>query len=163
MLEGNAGIRFEITEVNTTTPTGTVEQVHEIGTTVGDVNIGTTDVAVSLYGYVGANSYQVNLANINNISGAGTGIDVKVTRNNAVTLSNVKVFMIDNLSTSNTLIVTPGATSSFLPASERITLQPQQGVGLSYGSQQTVGATSCVISIVGGAGSTYHKIYILGN
>lgn len=162
-LTGDAGLYFDITESGSTTVTGTVTQTYQVSTTVGSITVTTADVSVAVYGYVGANSYQLNLNNISNVSGAGTGIAMVVARNQAVDLANLKYIVIHNADSTNNITIAKGATSSFLPASEQITLKPGMGVGLAYSNQETVGATSCVMSIVGGAASTYHEIFIIGN
>lgn len=162
-LSGNAGLYFNLSESNIATGTGTVSQTYTVESSVGNITLSTSDVVYTLYGVVGANSYQLNLNSINSISGAGTGIDMRTVRNEYGDYNNIKYFVVHNTDTTKSLTLKPGATSSYFAASEQITLKPGMGVGLAYGYPETVGATSSVISIVGSAGSTQHEIYILGN
>jgi hypothetical protein len=163
VLSGNVGLRFNLIETTGNTTTGTYTQTHSITTTVGDMTIGTTDVAVSLYGVVGANTYELKLDNIVNYTGAGTGIDVQVIRNQKVAFNNIKMLSIYNQATSKNLIITPGTNSTFLAASEQVTLKPLQGMAFAYGNQETVGVSSSCIYIKGSAASTPHSIYVFGN
>jgi len=163
MLTGNFGLRVDLAETTTANTTGSSYRTYSAETAVSDITIGTTDKAAALWGYVGANSYQLNLGNIINYSGAGTGIDVRVVADQNVEFSNVKMVVFHNKDTANNLLLVPGAASSFLAASEKITLKPGQGVGLAYGNMETVGATTCVIAVYGSAASTLHEVYVVGN
>lgn len=163
LLSGQAGLFFNITESATTNVTGAVTQIYQVATTVGSINLTTTDSSLAMYGYVGANSYQLNLRNISNVSGAGTGIAVTVARNQAVLASNIKYVIVHNADSTNNITIKAGATSSFLPAAEQITLKAGQAVGMAYSNSETVGATSSVMSIVGSAASTYHEIFVIYN
>lgn len=161
ILSGTAGLNFNIVESGSTSVTGTITQTYEVSTTIGSVSVTTSNAAVALYGYVGANSYQLNLKNISNVSGAGTGIAVVVSRNQAVAANTLKYIIIHNADSTNNLVVAKGATSSFIAATDQYTLKPGMGLGLAYSNAETVGATSSVMSIVGSAGSTFHEVFCI--
>ena len=161
-LSGNVGNRFDVAEATGNTTTGTIAQSYQIETSVGDMTLSTSDYAVSLWGYVGANSYQLDLNRVVNVSGAGTGIDVRVVRDQNRDFSTIKYIAIHNTDTAKNLTIVPGSTTSWFPASEQITLKPGMSVGLAYSNAETVGASTAAMSITGSAASTLHEIYILG-
>lgn len=162
-LTGEYGIRVNLVQTTGTTTTGTYAQTFTAESSISNPTIVASNKVAGLYGVVGANSAQIAVYNLVNVSGAGTGIDIRVDKDQNVSFSNVKqlVFHNQNTGTQN-LIIVPGTTSSFLAASERLTLKPGMAMSYVYGNGESAGATTTNIAIFASGGSTQFEMFVVG-
>ena len=163
-LTGEYGIRVNLAQTTGTTTTGTYYQTYQAESSISNPTIIASNKVAGLYGVVGANSAQISLYNLVNVSGSGTGIDIRVDHDQNVSFSSVKQIVIQNQNTgTNNLIVVPGTTSSFLTASERMTIKPGQAMSYVYSNGETAGASTTNIAISASAGSTQFEMFIVGS
>ena len=162
-ITGNAGLRFNLTESDTTTDTGTVTQTYTIEDSVGDLTLTDSDKIFTITGTIGTSAVTLDLNDIANTSGGAdaTAYDLEVTRNQDGDLTTIKALFVHNKSTSATVTLSPADATSFLPASEQITIPSGCANGFSYGTAQTI-STSGQFKIVSDTTTTTVEIYILG-
>jgi len=160
-LTGEYGLNFNIVQNAFTYNTGSVTTVYSIQTTVSTPSLLTSQVVYSLDGVVGTTPYALTVNNLQNYTGTGQQVYM-IGASSGVISTKLYSVMVYNSSTGANIVVKTSSTSPIFPASERMTIKPGQGMGYVYGNGETVGATTCQISIEGSAQSTQHSVYIIG-
>ena len=164
MLTGEFGIRVNLVETTGANSTGTYTQSFTAESSISNATIASTDFAVSLAGVIGGNTSVLNLSNVINLASAGTGTDVKVVKNQNVVFSSIKQIVVHNQHTGTNLvyITSASAASTWIPASDRITITPQGAWGQVYNAVTVTGATSSNIFFNASGGSTPIEIFLVG-
>lgn len=164
MLTGEYGIRVNLAQTTGVTTTGTYYQTYTAESSISNPTIVAANKVASLYGVIGANTTTFSLYNMINVSGAGTGIDIRVDKDQGVNFASVKQIAIHNQDTSTkTLTIVPGNTNSFMTATEKTILDPGQAMSYVFTNARAVGATTANIGIYASGGSTQFEIFVVGS
>lgn len=159
---GNAGVLFNITEEAVTTATGTVTQLHEVPTAIGELVIDTDDIVYSVSGSVGTTAFDFNLNSVNNQS--GTGYTTSVIRNNDGDFTSLKQLVIYNTHATQNIILGSSASSNLFTwhsTSDTIVILPGQSMTFTYGTELTI-STNGQFNLKGSNSTTTFKMWILG-
>lgn len=160
--QGNAGIRFDITENEVTTATGEVTQNHAIQANLSELTITSTDLVYSVSGTVGTTSFEFDLNDVNNQS--GSDYSTQVVRNNDGDFTSLKQLVIVNTSSANTLTIGATASASLFTwhaSNNTLAIDAGQAIAFAYSTAKTI-STNGKLTIVGSAVSTTFKIFVLG-
>lgn len=161
-LIGNAGITFDLTEEDVTVSTGTITQLHQISSSVGDLSVSSTDIVYSIAGSVGTTAFDLNLNAVDNQS--GTGYSTQVVRNNSGDFTSLKMIAVYNTHASNTLLIgSPAANSLFTwhSTSDQLSIPSGGCFAMSLSTALTIGSNG-KLNIVGSSSSTTFNIFIFG-
>lgn len=159
---GTAGSQFNLTVTDTETNTGakTVTFTDELA--IRSVTYTNTSLIAAYSGQVGTTGTEIDLLSLIDFDD-GTYY-LRLQENSApIVLSSVLTIIIHNKSTADTITVTPGASNSFLAASEQITIDPGSCAQLTFASGKTVSSTVKTLKLTGDADPVNCEIYILGN
>lgn len=161
-ITGTAGCQFDITTTNTSTDTGTKIVEHKTETAIRSVTytdssysvaysgqVGTTGTTIDLYSIADANDGTYYLRLQDNVSG--------------ISYASILTIVIHNKNLTGTITIQPGASNSFLTASEQITLDVGQAVQLTYSTAKTVSNTIRNFKLVGSTTDMDCEVYILGS
>lgn len=160
-LTGSAGVQFAITTADTADATGTKTVLHQTEASVRTVTFTDASVSTAYSGQVGTTGTTIDLYSIADANDGTYYLRVSSGTSGTV-YTEALVICIHNKS-AGTITVAPGASNSFLTASEQITIPAGCAAMLSYGTAQTVDATHRNIKLTGSAINLACEIYILGN
>jgi hypothetical protein len=161
-ITGTAGSQFNLTIADTATNTGTKTVNFTTESAIRSVTYTNASLVAVYSGQVGTTGTEIDLSSLIDFDD-GTYY-LRLQENSApVALSSVLTIIIHNKSTADTITVTPGASNSFLAASEQITIDPGSCVQLTFASGKTVSSTVKTLTLTGDADPVNCEIYILGN
>lgn len=161
-ITGNVGTRFDITVCDTATCTGQEDIAHQIESTVGDLTLTDDDYIISLCGTVGTTAIDgLDLNALSYITGTGYVLNARTNLTQPVDLTTIKNITIHNKGTVEVITISDATATSFLPASEQITIKPGASAVIYNGPDFTIGVNG-QIKIVSDTASTPIEIYIAG-
>lgn len=161
-LTGSAGISFELTDTDSDTGTGTVEQVVEVASTIGSLTVDTDDIVYSITGSVGTTAFDLNLNDVNIQS--GTGYATVVVRNNNGDFTTLKMLVIHNTHASQNIVIGSPAANSLLTwgaTNDTLTIPAGGAFCFLFSSELTI-STNGKLNIVGSSAATTFKAYVFG-
>ena len=161
-LTGTAGNNFNISVTDTATNTGSKSVTYTDEVAVRSVTYTNSSKVCSYSGQIGTTGTTIDLYALADANDGTYFMRLQDTQATIV-LSSLLVLNIHNKDVTNSLTVVPGASNSFLPASEQITVKAGCSVQLVFPAGQTVNATTRNIKLVGAAVALSAEIYILGN
>lgn len=163
-LTGTAGCQFDITVTNTATTTGAKEVEYVTENAIKSVTFSDASQVAALAGQVGTTGTTIDLFAI---ADANDGTYYMRLQDNSATISltSLLTIIINNKAATGTITVVPGASNSFLTASEQITIAAGAAIQLTYPSTatKTVSASVRNFKLVGSAINMDCEVYILGN
>lgn len=161
-LTGTAGVNFNITTTNTSDNTGTSTILHEPDSAVTSVTYTNSSYSVAYAGQVGTSGTTIDLYAIADAND-GTYYMRLDNGTSGISYASILSIVIHNKATSGTITIQPGATNSFLTASEQITLAAGQAIQLVYSTAKTVSNTIRNFKLVGSTTNMNCEVYILGS
>jgi hypothetical protein len=159
-ISGSTGIAYDITTTNTSTNVGEKVVRYIMPAAYSSITYTDAALAVAYYGTVGTTPVTLDLTALVNVTG---GTDTLSIQDNSapVALANVYTLFIVNNS-ANVITLTPGASNSFLTASEQITVQAMSAAGYSFGAGKATSGSIKNIKLAGSVDGSSCEVYILG-
>ncbi len=160
-IAGSAGCQFSLTITDTATATGTSVILHQSEVAIRSVTFANTSLIAALAGAVGTSGTTIDLFAIADADDAT--YFMRLQKGSAtIILGSLLTIVIHNKSV-NVITVAPGASNSFLTASEQITIPASGAIQLTFASGKTVSATVRNIKLTADVNDSDCEIYILGN
>lgn len=160
-ITGTVGNGYNLTKTDTATNTGEVEVTHTLEDTVSSLTYTNASNIVVYAGQVGTVGTTIDLfasADAND----GTYFMRLENTTSGISYTSILTLCVHNKS-AGTITLAPGASNSFLTASEQITIPAGCSVQFAYGTAQTVSATVRNFKLTGSAINLDCEIYLLGN
>lgn len=160
-LTGTAGCQYQITTTDTDNATGTKVVLDQTDSGVRSLTFTNASKSIAWTGSVGTSGTTIDLYAIADATDATYTMRVSNSISGIV-LTEVICLVIHNKSAGD-ITVEPGASNSFLTASEQITIPAAGCVMLSYATVKTVSATIRNFKLTGASTDYDCEIYVLGN
>jgi hypothetical protein len=161
-LTGTAGCQFDITTTDTATNTGSKTVEHKTETAIRSVTYTDASYSVAFAGKVGTTGTTIDLYSIADANDGTYYLRLQDSVSGTV-YASILTLVVHNKNSTGTISVVPGASNSFLAASEQITLAAGQAVQLTYSTAKTVSNTVRNFKLVGSAINMDCEVYILGS
>lgn len=160
-ITGEAGANFDLTVTDTATATGTKVVTFETPTAIKSVTYTNSSKVATFDGAVGTSGTTIDLYSLNDATDSTYYLYLQ-DNTSPIVLSSCSIIIIYNKS-ANVLTVQPGASNSFLTASEQVTIPAGAAIMYCYGTTaKTVDATHRNIKIVADVVDSDCQIFILG-
>lgn len=161
-VSGNVGTRFNVSVEDTSNNTGSSTVNYSIEASVGDLTLTNADKFVAFYGNIGITAVSIDLMALQYLTGADYKV-YPVVATIPVVLSNVKAIYIHNKHVSQTLTAYVAAATSFLPASEQITIQPGASSVVYNGPAIAITGLNNLFRLIASGLTTDFEMYIVGS
>lgn len=160
-ISGNAGVGFNITVTDTAASTGTKTVNYAVESSVGDLTYTNASGVFAWAGKVGTAGTTLNL---NAIADANDGTYYLRLDNNTsgTALTSCSTIVVHNKHAAAVITLQPGATNSFLTASEQVTIPAGAAIQYSWGTAKTVSASLCNLKLISNVLNTDVEVYVLG-
>jgi hypothetical protein len=162
VLTGTVGAQFDITRTNSATNEGNTVTEYQTPIAIRSLTYTSGGVVAAMAGAVGTAGTNITLSALVNVTVSSDTLAVQDTTA-PVVFASLLAFAVYNTHATATITLKPGASNSFLPASEQITIQPGECKQFNYSTAQTITASSNdQIKFVGSINGATCKVWLLG-